>query len=247
MAQAPDLSDLFGGQPTSTTQTPNSSSSSLGDLFGGSSSVAQNTSTPALASPASSSSSLGDLFGTPSSSSEPSASEAPKFDYQDPSKSWYSRAWSWLNTPLSESLFGLPEDRPGAGGFERGLEHVVSGLTSPLSIALGLATFGTGSIIDSAGLTALKESGEFTAEQIADITKASQTALDALKAQKPLEPVLGDALAAGGHDPELLLRANKVFGDTNRVTELAKPEIQRNLAMVGLKTTPLKTLSGLRG
>ena len=178
---------------------------------------------------------------TPSPENGQTTSEAPKFDYQDPSKSWYSRAWSWLNTPLTESLFGLPEDRPGAGGFERGLEHIVSGLTSPLSLALTAATFGTGGFIESAGSTALKEAltaegtRMFTDAEIAGIAKASQTALDAYKAQKPLEPVLREALAAGGHDPALLLKANKVFGDINKMSEFAEPEVQRNLAMVGLK------------
>ena len=167
--------------------------------------------------------------------------------YQDSSQPWYKRAWDWANTPLTESLFGWPEDRPGAGGFERGLEHIASGLTSPLSVALGLATFGTGGFIEGAGTTALKEALTadgarlFTDAEIGQIAKGSETALQALKAQKPLEPVLREAMAAGGHDSALLLKASNVFGDTNRITELAKPEIQRNLAMVGLKTEAQRT------
>jgi hypothetical protein len=113
------------------------------------------------------------------------------------------KAWAWANTPLTTSLFGLPEERAGAGGFERGVEHIVAGLTSPLSVALTAATFGTGGFIESAGTTALKESGEFTAEEIAQIAKGSKIALDTMKAQTPIEPVIADALKAA-HTPEEL-------------------------------------------
>src|ERR1700728_1618690 len=79
----------------------------------------------------------------------------PRDDSDDP---WYKKAWTWANTPLTES-FGIPSEREGAGGFERAGEHILSGLTSPLSLALTAATFGTGGFIESAGASALKEAG----------------------------------------------------------------------------------------
>lgn len=162
------------------------------------------------------------------------SSSAPKFDYQDPNKSWYERGWSWLNTPLTESLFGLPEDRPGAGGAERGLEHIVSGLTSPLSVALTAATFGTGGVIESAGMSALRESGEFTAEELPQIVKATQTAQQAFKDSKDVEPVIADALKDGGHDMDLLQRARNLIAPLNRDAELGGAEVQSGLSKVGL-------------
>ena len=101
MAQAPDLSDLFGKQ--STPETPNTGSSPIGDLFGGSPSSVQNT--PPTESVSPSSSSIGDLFGTPSPNNGQTTSEAPKFDYQDPNKPWYSRVFSWLNTLSTRVCF----------------------------------------------------------------------------------------------------------------------------------------------
>ena len=162
---------------------------------------------------------------------EPSA---PKHIYQDESQAWYSRAWDWANTPLLDSsVFGLPEDL-GMGGFGRGVEHVVSGLTSPLSIALGAATFGTGGFIAGAGETALKESGEFTAAQIADAISASKIALKTAKSMPDIEPVISGALKAGGHDLDLLERARALTFPVNRDAELASEELQKNLSEVGL-------------
>ena len=154
--------------------------------------------------------------------------------YQDSSQPWYKRAWDYANTPLTESLFGLPEDRQGAGGFERGVEHIVSGLTSPLSVALTAATFGTGGFIESAGMSALRESGEFTAEELPQIVKAAQTAQQAFKDSKDIEPVIADALKAGGHDMGLLQRARDLVAPLNRDADLATPEVQSSLSKIGL-------------
>ena len=128
--------------------------------------------------------------------------------YQDSSQPWYKRAWDYANTPLTESLFGMPETREGAGGFERGVEKVASGFTSPLSVALTLATFGAGGAIESAGANALKATGEFAASEIPQIMKASQVALDATRALKPIEPAINAALEKEG-GAELLNLVNK--------------------------------------
>jgi len=225
MPTTPDLSDLFGGH---TPSTPNTSAPDLSDLFGGSSSRA---SVPVAASPSPSGADLSDLFGGPKPTSS-AESSAPKFDYQDPNKGWIERGWSWLNTPLSESLFGLPEDRPGANGLERGVEHIASGFTSPLSLALTAATFGSGGLIESSGMTALKEAG-LSATEIADAVKGSQAALGALKEAKSVEPAIQQALEAGGHDIGLLDRARKLVSPLNRDAEFGTPAIQNALKESG--------------
>src|SRR5258708_21254853 len=77
---------------------------------------------------------------------------------------WYSKTWDWLNKPLYDAhQWGV---RTGAGGIERGLESgaedLISGFSSPLSLALTAVTFG-GSALAKAGLTgAAKAFAELT-------------------------------------------------------------------------------------
>jgi len=74
---------------------------------------------------------------------------------------------SILTRPIS-TYFGIPEFREGAGGIEKGVEKFVSSLTSPVSLALMLATAGTSSIA-TAGEAALAEAAEagFAGEGVA--------------------------------------------------------------------------------
>jgi hypothetical protein len=58
-------------------------------------------------------------FGTSPDNGQP---EPTQHLYQDSSQPLYKRAFDFATTPLTESIFGLPETRPGAGGFERGVE-----------------------------------------------------------------------------------------------------------------------------
>jgi len=56
---------------------------------------------------------------------------------------WYSKTWDWLNKPLYDAhKWGF---RTGAGtierGIESGVEDLISGSSSPLSLALIVATF----------------------------------------------------------------------------------------------------------
>lgn len=171
--------------------------------------------------------------------------QSPKFDYQDPNKTWYERGWSWLQTPLTESLFGLPETRPGAGGFERGIERVASGLTSPLSVGLTAATLGGGGLIESAGTTALKESGEFAASEIPQIMKASEAAIQATKDLKPIEPFINDALRAKGGDGlvDLVNKAKSELGPIDLSDKFGEEEVQKNLAKAGFSEDEIKDLS----
>jgi hypothetical protein len=184
------------------------------------------------------SSSSENIFDKALSSGGTSSSAALK-PASNPDEPWYEKAWSWANTPLSSSLFGWPEEREGAGGFERGVEHIISGLTSPLSVALGAATFGTGGLITSAGETALKEAtiagGEaaFSAADIAQIAKGSKAALTAYHSVPDIEPLIKGTLGVGGHDLGLLQKAREFFGPVSHDADLAKPEFQDILAKGG--------------
>lgn len=225
MASSP-YSSFYGPAPTSGVQ-PTESSPSLGSDAASSSPVPTASSTPY-------SSFYGAAGGqTSSPDNGQQDSGTTQHVYQDSSQPWYKRAWDFANTPVTESLFGLPEERQGAGGFERAVEHIASGLTSPLSIALTAATFGTGGFIESAGASALKEAG-FTAAEIADAAKGSEAAVQAARDLRPVEPVINDALKAGGHDLKLLDRAREAVAPLNRDAELASDELQSNLSKVGL-------------
>jgi hypothetical protein len=128
---------------------------------------------------------------------------------------WYKKAWDVANTPLTTYL-GIPEHREGAGGFERGVENILSGFTSPLSIGLTLATFGTGGLIESAGATALKEAG-LSAVEIAQASKGAEVALEASKAGQNIT----NALTSAGIDPGAFRAAQGILYDQGlRETDL---------------------------
>src|SRR5579883_788033 len=107
---------------------------------------------------------------------------------ESPSESptWYGKTWDWLNKPLFDF------HREGAGGFESGVEDVLSGLTSPLSIGLTVGTLGSGTALRALGigakelpvaiqgLKALTEAG-FTLQQAHAVIQESPRVLDALK------------------------------------------------------------------
>src|ERR1700721_4204903 len=166
------------------------------------------------------------LQGNPDNGQTPAT--PTQHPYQDSSQPLYKRAWDWANTPLTESLCGLPEERAGAGGFERGVEHIVSGLTSPLSVALTAATFGTGGLIESAGASALREAG-LSAAEIAEATKGSQIAASVLKNTPSIEPVIESAIKAKGGDElwNLVNDAKKVLGPVDKSADFAGPEVKK--------------------
>jgi hypothetical protein len=156
-------------------------------------------------------------FGSAYSSPSPQTQEIPNNGNSsapplasDPDEPWYKKVWDFANTPLTEQ-FGIPSEREGAGGFERAAEHIVSGLTSPLSIALTVATLpfgGEGGLLAGAGESAaLRETGAFTAEEITNAIGASKVAATAFKSAPDFEPIIKGALEAGGHDLGLVNRA----------------------------------------
>src|SRR5882724_5718593 len=160
--------------PTVAAPTSTGGANPFDQMFGGGSSTA--TAQPeTLKAPKGNS--FDNLFGgsTKAPQSEPDENESP-----------LSQAWSWANKPL------LDLHREGAGGFEAGAEDVLSGLTSPLSIALTVGTLGSGTALRALGLTAkelpvavqglkfLTEAG-FTAQQAYGVIQESPRVLDALK------------------------------------------------------------------
>lgn len=100
----------------------------------------------------------------------------------DPDAPWYKKAWDWANSPvIDEQHIERWLGREGnAGGFEKGLYDLISGLTSPLQIALTLGTFGSGSLLESGGAAALKAAG-MGAEEISTVAKGSQVIAKAIK------------------------------------------------------------------
>lgn len=101
------------------------------------------------------------LSADPWSTAFGSAPEAPARPKDEP-VTLPGKAWDWINKPLTTTLFDIPESRPGAGPIETGVEKFASGLTSPLSVGLAVATFG-GSVAEQglvrAGLTAAEAAG----------------------------------------------------------------------------------------
>lgn len=134
---------------------------------------------------------------SPFSGSQPSSdnSESPQ-PAVDPNEGFFGKAWRLANTPLTESVFGMSDHREGAGGIERGVEKIASGFTSPLSIALTLATFGTAGFLESAGANVLRDAGLGAAE-IADVGKGAQVVADARKAGLGID----SSLEAAGINP----------------------------------------------
>jgi hypothetical protein len=82
--------------------------------------------------------------------------ESDRFTQDDPNDNWLEKGWHTANKPLTESLLGWGQYRQGAGGLERGVEKVLSGLTSPLSLVT-MAAFAPAGIVGSVGGSLLKE------------------------------------------------------------------------------------------
>jgi hypothetical protein len=188
--------------------------------------------------PASSSSNPFDSLATSPLTGQPQ--EPAQHIYQDSSQPWYKRAWDFAQTPLTESVFGLPEERQGAGGFERAVEHIASGLTSPLSVALTAATFGGGGLIESAGATALKESGEFAAEEIPQMIKAGEAATKAAGELSENPNAVTNAIKQAGVDPSRWKTAQDILYN-NKLTEhdlIGGNMLERGAFQIARKVAP---------
>ena len=207
--------------------TPDASASSAGASSSASSNPFSNAFSTETTSTSSQTSAPSNPFASAFGSQDNGQTQPTQHLYQDPSQPWYKRAFDFAQTPTIDfthlmskegavgKAFGRTSDQ---GGFERGAENLVSGFTAPLSLALTAATFGGSGLIESAGATALKESGEFAAEEIPQILKASQAAVKAAKDLEPGSTAVEDAVRATGIDPARFKTAQDVLWK-NRLTE----------------------------
>lgn len=135
-----------------------------------------------------------------------------KAAWNDPSKGVLGHIWGVLNTPTVDVDSALGRTAQ-AGGVEKGANDLVSGLTSPLSIALTLGTFGLGGLVESGGMSALRAVG-LGAPEIAEVTKGAQIVADATKSGKTFQEGLSAAQAAGV-DPATLTKGLSALKDAS--------------------------------
>jgi|GEM_PF-2626645 len=171
------------------TQNSTAGTSSIGDLWTIPAQASEPvTSRPTMTVPASA---VGDLWGSPSLPESGQAQPATTVD-----EPWYKRAWSWANKPLFDIDDAL--GRTGkASGVEQGVNDLLSGLTSPLSLALTIGTLGTGGLIESGAASALREAGLVGADALADVTNGTRIVSNAEKAGHTFEEGLVAAEKAG--------------------------------------------------
>lgn len=191
-AQPDFASQLFGGQ-TTTPAAPDFAN----ELFSG----------PAQAPSSKQPDFAHDLFsGNPASKTVSPELNNPSADYTtSPDEPWYSRTWAYLNKPLYDAhQWGFKS------GFGQGVEDIVTGLTSPLSLALSIGGLGSGTLLDALGVgaselpVALKgiqtalDAG-FTLQGVHGVLQQVPQALDALKFgdYTTAERLMTDALAGG--------------------------------------------------
>lgn len=187
--------------PESATPTPSAPTGNLFDAGAGLSSSAP--STPA-ASPVS-----GNLFDAGAGIKSKPAAEV---EQSDPNAPWYKKAWGALNHPLVDidSVLGRTDK---AGGFEKGVNDLVSGLTSPLSLAIAVGTLGSGSLIEAGGATALRGAG-MAASEIGEVTKGAQILADTLKTGRTVQEGM-EAAQAAGVNPDVLNKGLQALKDAS--------------------------------
>lgn len=99
-----------------------------------------------------------------STSAAPAAAQPAGVPGQTPSyEDRFGTGESFLSRPLT-TYFGIPEYREGATGVEKGVEKTLSGLTSPVSLGLLLATSGSSALETAAGEWLAEEGGEAAAK-----------------------------------------------------------------------------------
>lgn len=172
------------------------STAPTGNLFDAGAGLTSSAPTQSAAPPSTS----GNLFDAGAGISTPSAGVK---EVEDSSAPWYKKVWDFANKPLLDIDDAL--GRTGkAGGFEKGVNDLVSGLTSPLSIALTVGTLGAGGLAESAGASVLKTVGIEGAEAISNITKGARILAEAEKAGKGAEEGFAAAKAAGVNVDQLV-------------------------------------------
>jgi hypothetical protein len=116
------------------------------------------------------------------------------------------RAWDWANEPLID--INKTFDDENAPGWRKGVENVISGLTSPLSIALTIGTLGSGGLFESGAASSLRAAG-LGAEEIADAAKGAQVIAKAARTGNDAT----QALKAAGISAETMAKATAALRD----------------------------------
>ena len=182
--------------------------------------------------------------------------ESDRFTQEDPGANWLEKSWNFLNKPLTESVLGWGAYRSGAGGVERAIEKMASGLTSPLSL-LTFAAFAPAGLVEGVAGNTLKEGlmvGEqFLGGEALDLatasTKVEQYAKAvnlAKKAQVAGTPI-DEAVKAVGLDYEQY----KTFGEYlrnqgMRETDMLSEGLGRRIASRSLVKAGLSDAQALR-
>ncbi|MBS1816214.1 MAG: hypothetical protein JSS87_15190 [Acidobacteria bacterium] len=246
MATTSNIGDLWGSS------TPARMSTDIGHLWEGQQTTAP-TDQPEIGNlwsastqehPAPPTSSVGDLWGglnpengLPKQPAQPS-SVGERFSraWNNPNRGFLGRVFDTANTPL------LDLHREGATGFEAGAEDVLSGLTSPLSLLLTIGTLGTGGLVESGGVAALRTAG-LGAEEIGGIAKGAKILSDANKAGRSLSEGL-DLAEQAGVNRDLLQRGLSALKDAGFTTDsLTSKGMIRRGGAAGLRVlsvSPLK-------
>lgn len=199
-------SDDTSSSPSSSTSPVQSSKGDnfLGSLF----KPKEPTSTPSIENSTSSVSSqksdnfLGSLFPEQElNSPEKQDVVQSKGEGSTQNDPWYKKAWDFVNEPLFDegtmkNWFGT--DVHSWGGLGEGFFNLISGLTSPLQLALTIGTFGSSTLLDAGGVAALKAEG-WAAKEIESVISASSLASKAIKAGHNVDKVW-QGMAAVGFD-----------------------------------------------
>lgn len=114
---------------------------------------------------------------------------------EDPNAPVWKKVWSWLNKPLIDVESTLGRTQSG-GPIEKGVTDLISGLSSPLSLALTIGSFGAGGLAESAGASVLRSAG-MAAGDIGEVTRGAKILADTLKTGRTAQEGIASAEAAG--------------------------------------------------
>lgn len=193
-----------------------------------------------------------DSFPIDSSGTSTKAAVAPDwedFPKEEPreNKSMLGNVWEWANRPLTESLFGLPTSRKGAGPIERGVEEFASGFTSPLSLGLIFATGGAAGLAEGAAGEVIVDAGfqpevAETVARSADVVSrmmhigfTGQMIYSTAKAVPQIE----EAIKAGDKDTAIQLGTEAVLSGLS-ATALGVGAARRFAEPLGGRVTPFE-------
>jgi hypothetical protein len=204
-AAADNPLEKIWAQPTPAPQpaTPKPAANPLDNIWG------QGTTKPTITAPATQSAAnpLDSIWQKPSESVPP----ATIGQAADSNEGIIGKTWDWLNKPLVDL------HRQGAGGLESGVEDVASGFTSPLSLGLAAATFGSADALEAVGGPILRALG-VSAAKVPLVVNGAKTLMDAgftglqVKGLVQTSPRFLDALKDGDYEEAKRLGVNLLAG-----------------------------------